>query len=115
MPDEQLDELGQLVRGARKRKLLTQAQLSEATRIAQSDLSAIEKGHKVDMLASSINRIAAALDLDPAALLRGFAKRKAAATLSVAHSASEDSETVPLDNGPTLTPVEDEPTPAPVG
>lgn len=65
-----LQKIGRGVASARKRASLSVARLAEAANVGQAAVAALERG-EAGMMASELDRIAAALGLAPAALLRG--------------------------------------------
>ncbi len=68
--DAGLVELGATVRSLRKARELTQAQLADAAGLTAETLSRIEGG-KLNVTASTIMRLATALDVAPGALFKG--------------------------------------------
>lgn len=73
-PVEELDELGTMIRDARRVRGLSQDALAEQLGIVQSHLSAIERG-PAGVDASLIVRLENVLDLDAGAIARAGAVR----------------------------------------
>jgi transcriptional regulator with XRE-family HTH domain len=68
-PDEDLDDLGRLVRGARKKLKLSQDVLAEKIGTSQSVISAIEQGRTAELAAPFVARLARELRVDPGAIV----------------------------------------------
>lgn len=66
------DDFGKNLRAARRRRGLTQEEVSELSGVIQSDVSLIERGER-DPRASTIRKLAAAVDVSPGELFDGLA------------------------------------------
>ena len=62
--------IGERLREMRKRKLLTQEQLAERSGVGVATIIRIER-NQVEPRGSTIRKLAAALEVDPAELVRG--------------------------------------------
>lgn len=74
---EQLDELGRLLRDARKVRDLTQRELGEklTPKLGQSEISALEYGTRTDIRSGVLLSLSRALGLDPEKLAAAAMKR----------------------------------------
>jgi transcriptional regulator with XRE-family HTH domain len=61
------------LRDARKRRGITQEQLERESGVSQAVISRIERGDVLDPASSTVMKLAAALDVDPRALVFGQA------------------------------------------
>jgi transcriptional regulator with XRE-family HTH domain len=68
------DDLGKNLRAARRRRGLTQEEVSELSGVIQSDISLIERGER-DPRAATIRKLAAAVDVSPGELFDGLAPK----------------------------------------
>ena len=66
-----MDTIGSRLRWARERRVLTQRQLAEQASVQEVTVSRIENGHYGPPKASTLQRLAAALEVDPAWLRFG--------------------------------------------
>jgi Zn-dependent peptidase ImmA (M78 family)/transcriptional regulator with XRE-family HTH domain len=84
-----LQKIGRSVASARKRASLSVARLAEAANVGEGAVIALERGEP-GMMASELDRIAVALGLAPAALLRGELVELRSPSVFLRHQAAMD-------------------------
>lgn len=66
-----MTEVGESLKRARRRAMLTQEQLAEKSGVGVTTINRIEKGHVEDPHFSTLRKLARALEVEPAELARG--------------------------------------------
>jgi transcriptional regulator with XRE-family HTH domain len=65
-----MTEVGDNLKRARRRAMLTQEQLADKSRVGVTTINRIEKGRVEDPHFSTLRKLARALEVDPAELVR---------------------------------------------